>query len=201
MVLGKKSSPSKNENYFYMAILRAFFKLRVLAIFIIQSQNASVKQIKHCSLVFSTAQAAWSAASSRKAPSKLQIMPLVSASPSGIGSFLCRALRPPQFTKQHSCSQILTGTGLTEFYRSKASHYSIKLRVKTIQLCYIKRFCDAYSGAGRGGLCGLRYSNIGINKIDSMLRTPNCPFVLFVGTKKLVKRKEFEQFISEKLVI
>ena len=40
------------------------------------------------------------------------------------------------------------------------------------------------------------YSNIGINKIDSMLRTPNCPFVLFVGTKKLVKRKEFEQFIS-----
>ena len=42
------------------------------------------------------------------------------------------------------------------------------------------------------------YSNIGINKIDSMLRTPNCPFVLFVGTKKLVKRKEFEQLISEK---
>ena len=37
--------------------------------------------------------------------------------------------------------------------------------------------------------------------IDSMLRSPNCPFVLFVGTKKLVKRKEFEQFISEKLVI
>ena len=45
------------------------------------------------------------------------------------------------------------------------------------------------------------YSNIGINKIDSMLRTPNCPFVLFVSTKKLVKRKELEQFISEKLVI
>ena len=45
------------------------------------------------------------------------------------------------------------------------------------------------------------YSNIGINKIDSMLRTPNCPFVLFVGTKKLVKRKEFEQFISQHLVI
>ena len=28
------------------------------------------------------------------------------------------------------------------------------------------------------------YSNIGINKIDSMLRSPNCPFVLFVGSKK-----------------
>lgn len=45
------------------------------------------------------------------------------------------------------------------------------------------------------------YSNIVINKIDSMLRTPNCPFVLFVGTKKLVKRKEFEQFISQALII
>ena len=45
------------------------------------------------------------------------------------------------------------------------------------------------------------YSNIGINKIDSMLRMPNCPFVLYVGTKKLVKRREFEQFISQKLTI
>ena len=45
------------------------------------------------------------------------------------------------------------------------------------------------------------YSNIGINKIDSMLRMPNCPFVLYVGTKKLVKRREFEQFISHKLTI
>ncbi len=45
------------------------------------------------------------------------------------------------------------------------------------------------------------YSNIGINKIESMLRSPNCPFVLYVGTKKLVKRREFEQFISQKLTI
>ena len=45
------------------------------------------------------------------------------------------------------------------------------------------------------------YSNIGINKIDSLLRKPNCPFVLFVGTKKLVKRKEFEEYISERLII
>ena len=45
------------------------------------------------------------------------------------------------------------------------------------------------------------YSNIGINKIDIMLRTPNCPFVLYVGTKKLVKRKEFEEYISQSLII
>ena len=45
------------------------------------------------------------------------------------------------------------------------------------------------------------YSNIGINKIDSMCRTPNCPFVLYVGSKKLVKRKEFEQFLSQRMII
>ena len=45
------------------------------------------------------------------------------------------------------------------------------------------------------------YSNIGINKIGSLLRTPNCPFVLYVGTKKLVKRKEFEEFLSQRLII
>ena len=40
------------------------------------------------------------------------------------------------------------------------------------------------------------YSNIGINKIDSMLRTPNCPFVLFVGTKSF-----FTQRLEKKDVI
>ena len=45
------------------------------------------------------------------------------------------------------------------------------------------------------------YSNIDINKIDSMLKQPGCPFVLFIGTRKLVKRKEFEKYISEKAVI
>ena len=45
------------------------------------------------------------------------------------------------------------------------------------------------------------YSNIGINRIDSMLRSPNCPFILYVGTKKLVKRKEFEKYINDKFVI
>ena len=45
------------------------------------------------------------------------------------------------------------------------------------------------------------YSNIGINKIDQMLRAPNCPFVLYVGTKKLVKREEFEEFIHSTVFI
>jgi hypothetical protein len=44
-------------------------------------------------------------------------------------------------------------------------------------------------------------SNIGINRIDAMLLKPNSPFVLFVGKKELVKRKEFEAFISKSLYI
>ncbi len=45
------------------------------------------------------------------------------------------------------------------------------------------------------------YSNIGINKIESMLKQPFCPFVLYIGNRKLVKRKEFENYISSKLAI
>ena len=48
---------------------------------------------------------------------------------------------------------------------------------------------------------GAEYSNIGINKIDEMLKQPNCPFVLYVGTKKLVKRKAFEEFIEGRVAI
>lgn len=47
----------------------------------------------------------------------------------------------------------------------------------------------------------VEYSNIGINKIDEMLKQPNCPFVLYVGTKKLVKRKAFEEFIEGRVAI
>lgn len=45
------------------------------------------------------------------------------------------------------------------------------------------------------------YSNIGINKLETLLRSPRCPFVLYVGKKKLVKRKEFEKFISDNIEI
>ena len=40
------------------------------------------------------------------------------------------------------------------------------------------------------------YSNIGINKLNSLTSDPDCPFVLFIGHKKLIKRKPFEDFIN-----
>ncbi len=44
-------------------------------------------------------------------------------------------------------------------------------------------------------------SNIGQNKINKLLKAPHCPFVLYVGNKKLVKRKEFEKFLSDRVEI
>lgn len=45
------------------------------------------------------------------------------------------------------------------------------------------------------------YSNIGQNRISELLKAPRCSFVLYVGRKKLVKRAEFERFISESIEI
>lgn len=45
------------------------------------------------------------------------------------------------------------------------------------------------------------YSNIGINKIQEMSKNPRCHFVLYVGKKKLIKRKEFEKYLLEQIEI
>lgn len=45
------------------------------------------------------------------------------------------------------------------------------------------------------------YSNIGICKLNEITKQPNCPFVLYVGRKKLIKRKEFEKYISSVLEV
>lgn len=45
------------------------------------------------------------------------------------------------------------------------------------------------------------YSNIGVNKISELLNNPLCEFVLHVGKKRLVKRKDFEKYIEKTLEI
>lgn len=43
------------------------------------------------------------------------------------------------------------------------------------------------------------YSNIGINKINDMLKEPSCPFVLYIGKgKRVIKRREFEKYLEKK---
>ena len=38
-------------------------------------------------------------------------------------------------------------------------------------------------------------------QVGIALQAPRCPFVLYVGKKKLVKRREFERFLSENIQI
>ena len=40
------------------------------------------------------------------------------------------------------------------------------------------------------------YSNVGIHKIYELANKPDCEFVLFVGKKRLIKRKKFEKFLE-----
>lgn len=41
------------------------------------------------------------------------------------------------------------------------------------------------------------YSNIGINRLTMLIKEPSCNFVLHVGSKRLIKRKLFDQFIEQ----
>lgn len=41
------------------------------------------------------------------------------------------------------------------------------------------------------------YSGIGRNKLYEMTTDENCPFVLWIGTKRLIKRKAFDEYIGK----
>ena len=41
------------------------------------------------------------------------------------------------------------------------------------------------------------YSNIGMNKIEALRKRPNSTIDLYIGTRKLAKRVEFEQYIRD----
>lgn len=45
------------------------------------------------------------------------------------------------------------------------------------------------------------YSGIGINRIRELTNEKNCNFVLFVSTKRLIKRKLFEKFLESTYVM
>ncbi len=41
------------------------------------------------------------------------------------------------------------------------------------------------------------YSNIGINKLYEITNEPSCPFVLYIGKKRIIKRVAFEKYIEK----
>lgn len=45
------------------------------------------------------------------------------------------------------------------------------------------------------------YSGIGINKLRDLTSEQNCQFVLWVGSKRLIKRRLFDKFIEQEYSI
>ncbi len=41
------------------------------------------------------------------------------------------------------------------------------------------------------------YSGIGVNRLRELTNVDSCPFVLWVGTKRLIKRRKFDKFVEE----
>ncbi len=41
------------------------------------------------------------------------------------------------------------------------------------------------------------YFNIGINKLREISDDDNCPFVLWVGSRRLIKKKQLEEYLSK----
>ena len=41
------------------------------------------------------------------------------------------------------------------------------------------------------------YSGIGINKLRQMTDDENCEFVLWIGTKRLIKRRKLDEYIEK----
>lgn len=42
----------------------------------------------------------------------------------------------------------------------------------------------------------ISYSGIGRDKIYELTNREDCPFVLWIGTKRLIKRKKFDEYIE-----
>lgn len=45
------------------------------------------------------------------------------------------------------------------------------------------------------------YSGIGLNKLRELTNDPRCPFVFYVGKRKMIKRKAFEAFLDSEIEI
>ena len=45
------------------------------------------------------------------------------------------------------------------------------------------------------------YSGIGINKLRELSNAKDCDFVIFVGSKRLIKRRQLDAFLAEQYSI
>lgn len=45
------------------------------------------------------------------------------------------------------------------------------------------------------------YSNISTSKIYEMTEKPDCPFVIWIGNRRIIKRKAFEEYLARQYSI
>lgn len=45
------------------------------------------------------------------------------------------------------------------------------------------------------------YSGVGINRLRKLSDNENCPFVLWCGSKRLIKRKKLDEFLEKQYSI
>lgn len=43
------------------------------------------------------------------------------------------------------------------------------------------------------------YSGIGLNRLRELTNVPGCPYVIYAGKRKLIKRKQFEKYIEQNI--
>ncbi|MBD5456846.1 MAG: excisionase family DNA-binding protein [Lachnospiraceae bacterium] len=46
-----------------------------------------------------------------------------------------------------------------------------------------------------------KYSNIRVNRIRELSNDDKCPFVLWVGNKRLIKRRKFDEYVEKQFSI
>ena len=83
--------------------------------------------------------------------------------------------------------EVLSKKGIYE--KDERHSYRILLRIsflKSIEIPICEKMTLTFEEAAA-------YSNIGINKIRNLADDPRCSFVLHIGKRKLIKRKENEK--------
>lgn len=87
-------------------------------------------------------------------------------------------------------------------YRLKLSKATIsrivfKVKMKTERIDKMKQNIPVWEKVTMTVEEAAEYSSIGINKIRELSSDPRCNFVIYIGKKRLIKRKEFEKFIAD----
>ena len=65
------------------------------------------------------------------------------------------------------------------------------------RLCLMKYEVPIYENSNLTLEEAAAYSNIGINKLRKLSNDEHCEFVLWVGTKRLIKRRKLDEYLEK----